>query len=331
MTEQSLENKFCISCNEQAVVFQKQSGRYLCKACYIRYFERSIRKTITKYQLIRNDDKLCIGVSGGKDSLALLFNLYERQSRIKGFKKITVIHVDEGIEGYHEVGKQNLNNFLDKFEMDINLIELSFKEDFGRPLDELTKMIKEKDIQFNACTICGTIRRRLINEAALKEGATKLAIGHNLDDSAQTLLLNILRNDVNKIKNTLPHASGGSNLKNIDKNFVPRIKPLIHLTNKEIEDYCHFKGIPVIHKTCPNSLNFPIFRYKVKNFLESFDNRNYEVKYNLLNAHYEISNSRNEKKVKKVIEFKRCELCDQPMGPNRKICMYCEFKKKFID
>lgn len=322
--------KKCSKCNKNAVIFQNNSGLYLCKSCFIKYVERKIRRTITRFNLIKKDDKLCIGVSWGKDSMTMLYNLYQRQSRIMGAKKIVAINIDEGITGYREKNTDILRKFLKDFNIDVELIELSFKRDFGLSLDEMISIIKEKNMQLNACTICGTIRRRLLNDAAKNIGASKLAIGHNLDDTVQTLLLNILRNDVLKIGKDPPEISGFEPNQEIEENFVHRIKPLIDLTEKETSAYAYYKGFPLQSNPCPYSRTDPILRRQVQIFLNSFDEKSPEIKYNLLNANYQLFEMINpfvSKSLKYI--FKKCDICQQPAGPTRNVCLFCEFKKKF--
>ena len=321
-------NKLCASCNKPAAVFQGQSGRFLCRTCFIRYVERQIRKTITKYSLIENKDLICIGVSGGKDSLVMLYNLYQRQSRIKNTNKIKVIWIDEGIAGYREESKNNLLSFLAKFEIDVDLIELSFRKNFGMTLDAMVEIIRKENINLNPCSVCGTIRRRLLNDAAKDNKATKLAIGHNLDDTVQTLVLNLLRNDLHKIGTIKPHTSMSNPLSDVGKEFIQRIKPLIRLTDEEISLYCYFMDIPFQSNPCLYSEEFPILRKDVQSFINTISSRSHEIKYNLLKLNYELieilSSANNMSD-----NFGRCKKCHQLTGSKRDLCLYCEYKVLF--
>lgn len=321
-------NKHCASCNKPASVFQSHSGRFLCRDCFIRYVERQIRKTITKYNLIENKDLICIGVSGGKDSLVMLYNLYQRQSRIKNTNKIKVIWIDEGIIGYREESKNNLLSFLSKFKIDVDLIKLSFRENFGMTLDEMVEIIRKENLKLNPCSVCGTIRRRLLNDAAKDNYATKLAIGHNLDDIVQTLVLNLLRNDLHKVGSVKPHTSKSNPLSDMRKEFTQRIKPLIRLTDEEISMYCYFMDIPFQSNPCQYSETFPILRRDVQSFINTISRRSHEIKYNLLKVNYElIEILRSSKKMAK--KFGRCKKCNHLTGPKRDVCLYCEYKSLF--
>ena len=117
-------------------------------------------------------------------------------------------------------------------------------------------------MKVNACTVCASIRRRIINEIARKNKATKIAIGHNLDDVAQSLMMNVLRNDVSKIEHSTPFSSSKEEI----SPFLPRIKPLFLFTEEEVLQYCIAKKLPYFSKTCQNALDFPYSKEKSTNF-----------------------------------------------------------------
>jgi uncharacterized protein (TIGR00269 family) len=320
--------KLCASCNKPASVFQSHSGRFLCRACFIRYVERQIRKTISKYNLIENEDLICIGVSGGKDSLVMLYNLYQSQLGIKNAAKIIVIWIDEGIIGYRQESENNLLSFMNKFKIDVDLVKLSFRKNFGMTLDEMVEIIRKENLKLNPCSVCGTIRRRLLNDAAINIKATKLAIGHNLDDTIQTLVLNLLRNDLRKVRSVKPHTSKSNPILDVGKEFIQRIKPLIRLTDEEISLYCYFMDIPFQSNPCLYSEAFPILRRDVQSFINAISSHSHEIKYNLLKVNYElIELLRSSKNITE--NFGRCKICHQLTGPKRDICLYCEYKALF--
>ena len=315
----------------------------MCKPCFIHYVEKKISKTISRYNLIQSNDTIAVGVSWGKDSFTMLYNLYNRQKKIRNAKKLIAINIDEGITGYREKSRNMLREFINKFDIDVDLIEVNFKDEFGLGLDELSKNCIDRSINYNTCTICGTIRRRLLNDVARRAGANKIAIGHNLDDVSQTLILNILRNDINKIVDSPPFSSislqDNIAMSSIDhskknntktKKFVTRIKPLVRLPEKEIALYCNLKGFTLQSNPCPFSNSDPILRRKVQQFLNQFDERNHEIKYNLLNAHINLFSLNNDLTNKESSEMKYnlCPNCGEPSGLTRKICLYCDLKEK---
>ncbi len=239
---------------------------------------------MSKYIKLSPEDVVCVGLSGGKDSITLLYNLFLRQQKTNSPKLIAVT-IDEGISTTFTNNQIKIQKFFDKTKISIPLIRASYKETFGSTMDEMVQKMYENDMKVNACTVCASIRRRIINEIARKNGATKIAIGHNLDDIAQGLLMNVLRNDLHKIKTTTPYSSSKENI----SSFLPRIKPLFLFSEEEVIQYCNAKQLPYFSKTCQNALDFPILRKKVQFFLDELDKRSYEFKYNLIRFHLQIN------------------------------------------
>jgi len=278
-------------------------------------------------------DKIVVGVSGGKDSLCLLYNVKTLQDRNPNGPIVEAILIDEGISGYRSESKNIAIEYCKKLNIPLHI--LSFKSNFGKDLDEVVADLKE--ININACTICGTVRRRLLNDKALELQANKLAIGHNLDDQSQTFLANILRNDIRKIELSPPQG----NVSDKERNFVPRIKPLLEIPEREITLYCFYKKIPIQTTPCPYIEGFSILRKKVQDFLNQIEKKSPEIKYNLLNANQTLNKRlcnrkiqmENEKKnssekIKKLHTYNYCSICRKPCGHKRSICYYCELKEK---
>ena len=315
--------KHCTKCGNQSYIFQKSSGRHLCKKCFISYFERKFQKTLSKYLRFSSNDIVCVGLSGGKDSIALLYNLYLHFKHTKSPQLIAVT-VDEGISNTFSMNQQRIELFFKQTGIDIPLIQAKYKDIFGSNMDEIVRAIKENQIKMNACTVCASIRRRIINEIALQNDANIIAIGHNLDDAAQSFMMNILRGDLSKIQKTTPYSSSTENI----SPFLPRIKPLFQFSEEEIIRYCDAIPLPYFSKTCQYALDFPILRKKVQTFLNELDTRSFEYKYNIVRDHLSLSKMSSHE-ISNSTSKNRCSICDYPTGINRSICTYCEFKQLF--
>ena len=207
----------CNKCQDKAVI-KLQHGS-LCKKHFIDYFESKVFQTINKFELIRRDDKVCVAASGGKDSLSALYltKKYFLKYNIP-LQNLNALIINEGIYGYREKTLQDLQDFCK--DQDINLKILSFKEFYGKDLDQAYPIIN-KITGKKPCNICGVWRRQWINIGARELGATKLVTGHNLDDESQVVLMNMFKANV-KISAKLGPMSGISN----HENFVRRVKPL---------------------------------------------------------------------------------------------------------
>jgi len=321
----------CRYCNSPGTLVQYGTNFPICDNCFTKYIERKIKETINKYKLINRNDKVCVGVSGGKDSLTLLLNLYNLYKQKQILNKISIINVDEGIEGYRIKTIDHLNKFIKEFTIDVDLYQIKFKEEIGYTMDEITDIIIKKNLKLNPCTVCGTFRRMLLNKKSIELNATKLAIGHNLDDITQTLIQNLIRNDLQKIGKVPPYAS--INLINESQNvlsnsyLIPRIKPLMKITEQEIIQYCNLKKIEYLHCPCTNSIRFPILRRKIKDFLNKFDKNNYEIKYNLLKVNFQLYELLNPLSKKKYSTPNKCSVCGYPTNFPRTKCKFCELKE----
>jgi len=194
----------CDKCENVAVYSRKYSGEHLCSGCFSDSILRKTAKTISKYNMIKNDEFVAVAVSGGKDSLVLL-HILDKMSKNHNFK-IKVITIDEGIPGYRNEALEIVKNFCRKINVEYSLY--SYKELFDLSLDEALNLRESKKI--SSCSICGTLRRRAMDYAAKDIGADVIATGHNLDDNLQSFFINLLSGDTNKIGWMQPDTSKNS-------------------------------------------------------------------------------------------------------------------------
>ena len=114
----------CDKCDNIVAYSRKYSGEKLCSKCFSESIVRKTAKTISKYKMIKNDELVCVAVSGGKDSLALL-QILENMTKTHNFK-IKAITIDEGISGYREEALGIVDNFCSKLNVDFKVY--SYKE-----------------------------------------------------------------------------------------------------------------------------------------------------------------------------------------------------------
>ena len=119
----------CSNCKEKTAVYhRKYSGQKLCKKCFCKSIERKVAKTITKYRMLSKNDKIAYGLSGGKDSVSLLYIMNKMQKEHKNFS-INVVTVDEGIEKYREDSIKIVDQIVENLNLKYTLV--TFKELFG--------------------------------------------------------------------------------------------------------------------------------------------------------------------------------------------------------
>jgi uncharacterized protein (TIGR00269 family) len=181
---------------------------------------------------------IAVAVSGGKDSLTMLYLLAEIFKSHKNMDLVS-ISVDEGIHPYRTESLEKARSASDKLGIEHRV--LSFKDKFGYSLNDIVKA----DLpELLPCSYCGVFRRVCLNSMSKELGAEKLAVGHNLDDNAQSVLMNICKGDFNKLFRLGPH-------KIIKPGLIPRIMPLRTIPEKEIYLYAIINDIEAYTGECP--------------------------------------------------------------------------------
>lgn len=180
-------------------------------------------------------DRVAVGLSGGKDSRLLLILMHRLLASSEGVH-LVAITIDEGIAGYREETMEAAAELTSRLGVEHRV--LSFSDLFGADLDALLTNRVEQ-----GCTVCGVLRRRALEVGAADADATVIATGHNLDDEAQSVLMNLLRGDLPRM---VLDTSGG-----LPECFIPRIKPLSVLSEKEITVCLMVMGEFVDLPECP--------------------------------------------------------------------------------
>lgn len=251
----------CDACENEAAYVRKYSGQALCPGCFSASIERKAAKTISRYNMIRHGDTVAVGVSGGKDSLALLRVLHG-MSASRGFH-VTAVTIDEGIPGYRDEALGIVRRYCG--ELGVECMAYPYSDLFGMTLEgALEARGGEKA---SSCSICGTLRRRALDVAAADIGADAVATGHNLDDALQTFLINMTSGDTTKIGWTHPGSGSGS---------PRRIKPFCEIYESEIVFYAFTNGIPFQSEPCPH-MNEGI-RTEIREFLNSLEDDHSGIK-----------------------------------------------------
>jgi uncharacterized protein (TIGR00269 family) len=294
----------------------KLPNKTLCKSCFIKYFEKKVFKTIRKFNLLKLDDKIVVAVSGGKDSITVLYLIQKYLKRKNLEKNVIALAIDEGIADYREHTLKFLKKFCEK--LDVKLHIHSYKDKFGKTLDNAIEELKETNI--SACNICGTFRRQALNTGARELGATKVVTGHNLDDETQNILLNIFKNNFNILTRLGPN-NGIVN----DEKFIPRIKPLYLMSEKEIRLYTILKGFDVGYDECPYAKGS--FRQNIGEMINKLEDEHIGVKSSTIKFYLEVQDSLKDKFLnEKGTLVTYCSKCGEPS--QREVCNTCSMKKK---
>ena len=299
----------CDKCENTAVYSRRYSGENLCSQCFSNSILHKAAKTISKYKMIKNNELVCVGVSGGKDSLVLL-DILNKMSKTHNFR-IFAVTIDEGIPGYRDEALKIVEDFCTQ--LNIQYKTFSYKKIFDLTLTESLEL--RNDQKLSSCSICGTFRRRALDHAAKTINADTIATGHNLDDNLQTFLINILSGDAKKIGWMDPDTSS---------NKVRKIKPLSEIYESEIVFYAFTNNLPFQTEPCPH-MNEGI-RTEIREFLNSLELNHDGIKNNMYRTILKISQFMNESNHK---EKRMCLVCGNQC--TSRICSVCNMLTNLKD
>jgi len=297
-----MSSRSCNYCTEDAIYTRELEGASFCSKCFRQSIEERVRRTVTRYEMLAHDDHIALALSGGKDSLTLLNILVKLERRFPR-SKLTAVCVDEGIDGYRDEALLLATKECER--LGVEQTTVSYRELFGITTDEIVKTDPDK----TPCSYCGVLRRKAINKAALMVGATKIATAHNLDDEAQTVLLNMLHGDPMRLVRSAPV------LRDVRGRFLTRIKPLCDIPEKEVVLYAYLSGLEFQSISCPHSSE--ALRNDIRAFLNQMEQKHTGTKFTLLRSAERL----RELLAKSApsVGLNDCEKCGDPT-PHR----YCE-------
>jgi uncharacterized protein (TIGR00269 family) len=288
------------SCSNSAIIHQRYSGLHLCDLHFSEDVERKVKREMRKQLMVERGDTIAVALSGGKDSSALLLML-TRLFRNRPDLTFFAIAVDEGIHGFRAVTLAHAEQMANQLGVDFYCY--SFSEEFGVSLDE----IAARGFEQAPCTFCGVLRRKLLDRKAKQLGATKVATAHNLDDEVQTIMINYLRGDLQRL----------ARLNGRREEFVPRIKPLRDVPEKEIALYAFLAGIPIITASCPYAARS--FRFSVKGMLNELERKHPGTKYAVMRGYQRLAEFLPQAESSQ--RLLRCERCGDASATG--ICKAC--------
>lgn len=239
----------CRKCNHNAVINMRQHKLALCKEHFLEWIVGQTERFINKYKMFSPDDKLVVSVSGGKDSLSLWDILIRLGYKADGL--YIGLGIEEGIN-YSSQSEQHCKNFAS--EHNLNLIVVDISEQYGESIPQIA--LRSNRAKDKPCSVCGLIKRHVMNRVARDGHYDALLTGHNLDDEAAVLFGNALYWKPGYLTRQWPVLQANR------PGVIRKAKPLCRFYEKEMAAYAFLRGIEYIYEECPFASGAKSIYYK---------------------------------------------------------------------
>jgi tRNA 2-thiocytidine biosynthesis protein TtcA len=223
---------------------------------------KKVTKAITEHGLIEHGDRVMVGLSGGKDSWALIQILDVLQKRAPIDFSLVAVNIDSGYEGY-EHHKLTETCAARGWELHVEHTNI------GETIEEIL------DVDKTPCSLCARLRRGALYRLAEKVGATKIALGHHADDFIETLLLNVFFQGSLKAMPARLVSDNGAHVV---------IRPLVYVLESEARAYAKASELPIIGCCCPACGDLSLQRQRVKRLIAQLEVEHPEIKNSMLRA-----------------------------------------------
>lgn len=226
-----------------------------------------LRQCIQKYNMIQENDKIAVGLSGGKDSLTLLMGLKKLQSFYPKHFELVAIYVDLGINNIPI--KNSFNGTASALDI-MNTFCLENGVSFYSVETDIYQIVFEKRREKNPCSLCAKLRKGALNQKALELNCNKIAYAHHKDDFIETSLMSLLLEG---------HYYCFPPVTHLDRTSLTLIRPMLFIDEQEIQGFVHRNHLPVIKNLCP--ADGYTKRQEIKEFIKSSATQFPDIRKNL--------------------------------------------------
>jgi uncharacterized protein (TIGR00269 family) len=302
----------CRKCSETAIVNMRQHKLALCREHYLEWVPEQTQRFIQKYEMFTPDERVLVAVSGGKDSLSLWDVLLRLGYQADGLYIGLGIDYADG-ESYSGESLEKVRNFVGTFWPAAHLEVADVDALYGATIPETARISNRG--RGKPCSVCGLVKRHVMNRVARDGGYAALVTGHNLDDEAAVLMSNVLHWQTGYLARqapTLPPSYPG---------LAKKVKPLCRFYEREMAAYALIRGIDYVYEECPHSVGSKTIYYK--ELLNQLEQESPGAK-----LQFYLSFLRAKKKdglfghIEERLALNTCERCGQPTSAPG-ICAFC--------
>lgn len=301
----------CDHCEGPSIAWLRYSDQRLCRRHFRESVERRVHKEINRQGPYPRGARLAVALSGGKDSTVALHLVHDLSQR-RPDVEVVAVSVDEGIAGYRppalEVAAQACR------ELGVEHHVRRVKELANVTMDEVHALDPEE----GQCSFCGVFRRRLMNDFAKEVAADRLVTGHNLDDVAQSILMNLTTAQVDRLARMAPHDEARDGL-------VPRVLPLRTIPEQEVYLYAFVRALKWHDEECPYAER--ALRGVYRDVLYRLEETRPGTRHALVRTQEALKpllGTRNGEQ-----PLRECPRCGEPTSGL--LCKSCEFRARFAE
>ncbi len=292
----------CRICRKKAAVKLPSHNTAFCKEDYLWWFQKNFRRTVKRFRMFKAGDRVLVGVSGGKDSLALWRLLVEIDLEADGLYIAQGIGHDE--LPYSDLGEDACREMAGKLGRPLKVVRVLAET--GASVPELEGILRRK-----ICSSCGLTKRYLMNREALEGGYDVLATGHNLDDEIAMLFANVLTWDLQRLAHQSPVSPQRG------PKLIKKVKPLCHFSEREVLAYTMLSGIRTMREDCPHARGATSIKHK-----ELFSRLERDSPGSKRRFYKEFLRNREIfEQAKPPAELAYCHRCAMPT--TNEVCSYC--------
>ena len=186
-----------------------------------------VRRCVEDYNMIHPGDHIAVGVSGGKDSVALLVFLAELRKYNQNSFSLDAVTIDMGLG----MDYSPIQELCDRLDVPFTLVPT-----------QIGPVVFDYRKEKNPCSMCSKMRRGALNQALLDKGIHKLALGHHYDDAVETFLMSLLYEG---------RISCFQPVTDLDRTGIIQIRPMLYIHEKTIDNFVSRQSLPVIENRCP--------------------------------------------------------------------------------
>jgi uncharacterized protein (TIGR00269 family) len=249
----------CRKCGRPAVFNMRHHKLALCEVDYPEWFVVQTQRAIEKYRMFGPDERVLVAVSGGKDSLSLWNVLLQLGYQAEGLYIDLGIGSTDGGGGYSAASREKVEQFAAQ-RPSAQFTVVDIEAEYGETLPQVARRVRRG--RGKPCSVCGLIKRHVMNRVAREGGYDVLATGHNLDDEVAVLFGNVLHWQTGYLTRQAPVLAASTSDGNGDVGLARKVKPFCRLHERETAAYTLISGIDYIYDECPHAVGATSLRHK---------------------------------------------------------------------